>query len=413
MALLSRRFLAQRPRPHIVIVGGGFAGLAAAAALEATRVKVTLVDATAQAEWLPNVHELLSRRKSAEQLQRPRQALLAAHGHNFLCARVMQIDRAGQSLLLASGQRLDYDLLLLATGSEAHDHGIPGVAEHALHPRSVEQAQRIGNALTRLAALPAGRDVVIAGGGIEGLEMLGEILQRFGPGGRLNLHLVEQAPLLFPQFPGLHQRLLGAMQGQVSVHAGSHISAVGAQHVTLADGRELPSRLTIWSTGRRSQPLPASAGLAEPGHDAGVTVTLQSRQDARIFIAGDTACLPEPLEKQAFYAEDSGRHAARNMQALLDGQELQAFRPRPKPVVMSFGDRDGVMFFGRRALASPALIALKEGIYQYGITQWQAPQGGRQLLQLAKRLRQGMGTLETWKLLLKAGNSEVFRGNES
>ncbi len=409
MALLSRRFLAHRPRPHIVIVGGNYAGLAAAGALDPKRVHVTLLDANPMAEWLPNVHELLSRRKTAGQLQRSRQALLSARGHHFLCARVTAIDRARQSLLTAEGQHLDYDLLLLATGSEAHDHGIPGVAEHAFFPRSVAQCTRINNALTRLAALPAGRDVVIAGGGIEGLEMLGEILQRFGPGGRLKLHLVERSAQLFSRFPGLHQRLSDAMQHQVQVHTGSRIARVQADSVELENGLSLPSRLTIWSTGRRSQPLPAAAGLAADGADAPVTSTLQSPHDARIFIAGDAAQLTQPLQKQAFYAQDTGRFAARNMQALLDGRSLRAFQARHKPVVMSFGDRDGVMFYGQYALASPALIALKEGIYQYGINQWLPPQSGREVLQLAGRLRQGVSELDTWKLLLKSAGSTIFR----
>lgn len=411
MALLSRRFLSHRPRPHIVIVGGNYAGLAAARALEARRVQVTLVDAAPLAEWLPNVHELLSRRKTAEQLQRPRHDLLRTLGHDFLCASVSHIDRAQQRVLTSSGERLDYDLLLLATGSRAHDHGIPGVTEFALQPRSVEHAQRIGNALTRLAALPAGRDVIIAGGGIEGLEMLGEILQRFGSAGRLNLHLVEQSPVLFPRFPGLHERLLSSMQGQVQLQMGRRITAVHADSVQLDDGRALPSRLTIWSTGRRSQALIASAGLATADHDAPVYPTLQSTHDERIFIAGDAAQLPQPLEKQAFYAQDMGEHAARNMQRLLDKQPLQAFKPVHKPSVLSFGDRDGVMFYGRQALASPALIALKEAVYQYGINRWQPPHSGRELLQMAGRIQRGISELDTWRLLVKSADSRLFQAN--
>ena len=329
MALLSRRFLARRSRPHIVIVGGNFAGLGAAAALDSHQVQVTLVDRHPQAEWLPNVHELLSRRKNPEQLRLQRHALLTGMGHDFLCAGVREIDRNTQRLHTDSGEHLDYDLLLLATGSMAHDHGIPGVTEHALHPRSVEHCTRIGNTLTRMAALPAGRDVVIAGGGIEGLEMLGEILQRFGSGGRFNLHMVEQAERLFPRFPGLHERLLGHMQGQVHLHTGRRITAVQAERITLDNGDILPSRLTIWSTGRRSQPLAAAAGLADGLQDAPVHDSLQSIHDARIFIAGDAAALPLPLEKQSHYARAMGQHAADNMQRMLDQKPLRAFRPLP------------------------------------------------------------------------------------
>ncbi|MGH8494197.1 MAG: NAD(P)/FAD-dependent oxidoreductase [Moraxellaceae bacterium] len=406
MALLSRRFLARGPRHRIVILGGNFAGLSAARAFSSSTAHITLIDRSPDAEWLPNVHELLSRRKTAEQLKSGRQALLQAWGHNFLQTEVATLECAQQRLVTTTGERLDYDLLLLASGSRAHDHGIPGVAEHALHPRSVTQGLRISNALTRLAALPAGRDVVIVGGGLEGLEMLGEILQRFGREGRLNLHLVEQETKLFPRFPGLHERLLEQMRGEVQIHSGHRIAAVHADSVQLDDGRLLPSRLTIWSAGRRGQELASRAGLATNGDDVAVHSSLQSRSDAHVFVAGDAAALPRALDKQAHYAQAMGAHAAANMQRLLQGQPLQDFRPLHKPSLLAFGDRDGVMFFEQQALASPALIALKEGLYQYGMRSWQ-PQG-RGLLRMASRLQRGMSELDLWGLLLKSRDSQLF-----
>lgn len=411
MALLSRRFLERRPRPHILIAGAGFAGLSAARALDPARVRVTVIDRQPLADWLPNVHELLSRRKTAEQLQVDRRRLLNAQGHDFLCADIVGIDRLQQRLLTAGGEWRDYDALILATGSRSHDYGIPGVSTHTLSPRSVESGTRVGNALTRLAALPTGRDVVIVGAGILGLEMLGEILRRFGDGQRFRLHLVEQATQLFPRFPGLHERLLAAMQGQVELHMGRRVTAVSAHSVTLDNGDVLDSRLTIWSTGRRSEPLPAEADLARPGADVGVHATLQSLVDAQILVAGDTAALPEPLEKQAFYAQDMGQHAALNALRLLRGKPLQAFRPLHKPSLLSFGDRDGLMFYGMQALASPSLIALKEAVYQYGFHLWQPPQSGSELMKMARDIRHGMRELDAWRLLLKSADTRLFHAH--
>lgn len=411
MALLSRRFLDRRPRPHILIAGGGFAGLSAARALDPARARVTVIDRQPLADWLPNVHELLSRRKTAGQLQVDRRRLLAAQGHDFLCADISGIDRLQQRLLTASGEWRDYDVLILATGSRAHDHGIPGVSAHTLSPRSVESAARIGNALTRLAALPSGRDVVIVGGGIEGLEMLGEILRRFGEGLRFRLHLVEQESRLFARFPGLHERLLAAMQGQVELHMGRRVTAVTAHSVTLDNGDVLDSRLTIWSTGRRSQSLPADADLADPGDDVAVRETLQSVADAQILVAGDTAALPDALEKQAFYAQDMGEHAAINALRLLGGKSLLSFKPLHKPSLLSFGDRDGLMFYGRQALASPSLIALKEAVYQYGFHLWQPPQSGSELMKMARDIRHGMRELDAWRLLLKSADTRLFHAD--
>lgn len=409
MPLLSRRFLRQRPRPQVVIVGANFAGLSAARALDAEKIQVTVVDAAPAAQWLPNVHELLSRRKVPEQLLQDRRRIVAAQGHDFLCATASHIDRQQQRLCLSDGTRLDYDVLLLATGSVANDHGIPGVSTHAVFPRSVAAGAHIGHALTRLAALPSGRDIVLVGAGIEGLEMLGEILRRHGQDRRFNVHLVEMSAQLFPRFPGLHERLLDAMQGQVQLHLGRSVKAVHADRVELDNGEMLDSRLTLWSGGRCGSAFPASAGLSQPGADVAVHDTLQAQLDARIFVAGDAAMLPQALGKQSFYAQDMGRHAALNVRRWLQQKSLQSFQPLHKPSLLAFGDRDGIMFYGDQALASPALVALKEALYQYGFHQWSPPRSGRDIFKLARDLRQGINELDTWRLLAKSTDTRLFQ----
>jgi len=411
MALLSRRFLARRPRPQVLIVGASFAGLAAARALDAEKVAVTVVDATPAAQWLPNVQELLSRRKTPEQLLQDRRAMLMSQGHDFLCASASGIDRQQQRLGLGDGGWLDYDALIVATGSVANDHGVAGVSAHALYPRSVETAARTGHTLTRMAALPSGRDIVLVGGGIEGLEMLGEILRRHGNDQRFTVHLVEASSRLLPRFPGLHERLLEAMQGQVHLHLGRHAKAVHADSVELDNGERLGSRLTLWCAGRRGSAFTASAGLSLPGADVDVHDTLQARLDNRIFVAGDAALLPQALEKQAFYAQDMGRHAALNVQRWLQRKPLQVFQPSHKPVLLCFGDRDGIMLYGNQALASPALVALKEAIYQYGFHQWAPPRSRRDVFRLARDIRHGINELDSWRLLMKSTGTRIFQAS--
>lgn len=411
MALLSRRFLARRPRHQIVIVGGNFAGISAARAIAPEAATVTVIDGGAQAQWLPNVHELLSRHKQADQLRTDRRALFSALGHEFLCAEVAGIDRLQQRVITSHGEWRDYDALILATGSISQDFGVPGAATHALHPRSVESAARAGHALNRLAALPGGRDVVIVGGGIEGVEMLGEILRAHGGSRRFNLHLVEQSPRLFPRFPGLHQRLQQQMQGEVELHCGQRVREVHADAVELENGQRLASRLTLWCAGRRSTELAASVDLDVDSRsgDALASDSLQSVNDRSIFLAGDSSQLSSPLEKQAYYAQDMGEHAAKNALRLLAGKPLLAFNPLRKPALMTFGDRDGILFYGDQALASPGLIALKEAIYQYGFNLWQPPQSGSELWRMARDIRRGMAELDAWRLFLKSRDTAIFR----
>lgn len=409
MSLLSRRFRLQRQQPRIVIVGGGFAGLSAARRLAHKDVNVTLISQHPHAEWLPNVHELVSRRKSPAQLQLDLEEQLGHWKQHFVCATVTEIDHAQQRLRTANGTRYDYDVLILASGSQAHSHGASGVYEHALIPRSVESSFRLGNALTRLAALPGNRSIVIAGAGIEGLEILGEILRRFGDTGHLDIHLVDPQNQLFPDFPGLHERLHTAMRGQVTLHLGRSITAVEANKVKLDDGSHLPSRFTVWSAGRKACELVGICGLAKADQDATVLPTLQSLNDPYIFIAGDTAELSPPLAKQAYHAQDMGKHAADNALRLLQGKAPLPFKPWLRPILMSFGERDGVMFYGQQALASAGVLALKEGIYRVGFQQWQQVPGTLGLLPMAKTLRAGLTELEAWRLLLQSADSRLFQ----
>jgi NADH dehydrogenase len=412
MALLSRRFLGRRARPRLLVAGGNFAGLAAARALAGKDVQLTVIDPSPCFEWRPNAHELLSRRKRPEQLRHDRRELLARLGHDFRCDSVSRIDREQQRLHTASGEWLEYDALVLAVGEMSHDHGVPGVHEYAHIPRTVESCTRIGNALTRLAALPGDRNVVVVGAGMEGLEMLGEILRRDNDGGgtpRFVLHLVEMAEQLFPHFPGLHERLVQQLQGRVRLHTGRRVVTVAADGVVLDDGTHVASRLVLWSGGSHAHPLPAAAGLAPAGGDAPVRATLQSRSDDHVFVAGDAAALSPTLGKQAYHALDTGRHAALNAWRLLQGRSLRDFRPRPRPTLMSLGEQDAVMFFGRQALATPLLLPLKEAIYQYGYHQLMPPRSAGDIAGLVRDLRHGADTLAVWRRLRTSGDAALFQ----
>lgn len=403
MSLLSRRFLRQRQRPHVVIAGGNFAGLAAARALDPSAVRVTVIDASPNLEWRPNLHELLSRRKTPEQLVHDRRLAVERLGHDFVQDTLSAIDRGRQCVHLASGMRLDYDALVLALGNVSNT---PAEAP-VLTTKSVAEVQRLGHALTRLAALPGARDVVVVGGGIEGVEMLGEIVRRFGTE-RLNLHLLEAGPALFARYDGLHAHLAQAL-ACVRLHLDSRVAAVDKDGLRLADGRWLPSRLTVWTAGSASHPLLAAAGLADAGSDAPVHASLQSTVDASVFVIGDAARLPTPLPKQSYHALDMGRHVAASLHRHFAGQPLPAFRPRPRPQLMSVGERDAVLLLPRQALTSPALLTLKEALYQYGYHRLMPPANRPELGKLLRELRQGVAEWDAWRTLARSADTRVFQ----
>lgn len=167
-----------KSRPRVVILGGGFAGVSCARALSSRSLEVTLVDRNVSFEFLPNIHELISGVKTPESLRLSLPKILRAAGHQFLCADVKAVDTIAKQLELHDGPPLQYDWLVLATGGVDATFGVQGVVEHAYAFKSVAQCTRIGERLAELARRETPAEVVVVGGGLEGVEALGRFFER-------------------------------------------------------------------------------------------------------------------------------------------------------------------------------------------------------------------------------------------
>ena len=234
--------------------------------------------------------------------------------------------------------------------------------------------------------------VVIVGGGLEGIEGLGEILRGERRRRSLDVTLVESGPRLMPDLPA-------ALDTRVRAHCAAfdvrlltrtRVTAVTPRRVRLDSGEVLRSDLTIWTGGSAPSPLLRASGLAaRAGQWAEVTAALQSRRHANVFVIGDAAALPSPLSKQAYHALDMGKCAADNVSRWLAGRSLRRFRAAPKPTLVAFGDLDTFLVAGRRVLASTALAAAKESIYQLTMAQLDPPLAPAPLRAATTRLHRG------------------------
>ena len=360
-------------RKRVLILGGGFAGLAAALELRPDRLDVTLIDRRCWFEFLPNIHELLSGVKTPELLRLPLDQNLRCAGHRYLRDTVTQIDPVERTVATRRRTAIGYDALIVALGGVDANRGVQGVVEHAFPFKSVEQCDRIGRRLERLAKRRKPARVVVVGGGLEGVEALGEILRRHRSSG-MHVTIVEARERLIPEAPAvldLHLRDLCAPY-EVDFAMGSSVRTIDPGAVVLDDGRRLRSDLTIWTGGPAPPALLAESGLAPPGAWAPVDSTLQSKGKPGIFFAGDAADLPTPLPKQGYHAHDMGVCAARNAERLLAGKGLVRFRPSGKPMLISFGDLSCFFVAGKHALAGPSLGAAKEAVFELVMAQLDA-----------------------------------------
>ena len=363
-------------RSRIVIIGGNFAGLVAASRLSRDH-DVTVVDARADFEWTPNIHEILSGAKDRAGVVLPRAQCVSRYGHAFVHDVVSRIDQASNSVMTESGLVLPYDACLIAAGSQRTDFGVAGADKNALGLRLVDDAVRIASRLDELAARKRRASVVIVGGGVSGVEALGEILRRRGQGDEFNIHVVERQPrILGQQSEGLSSDATQRFAPfPVTLHTDAVVSHVNARSVMLESGEKLAADLCIWSAGTALPDFLRDAGLNDAGDEwLPVDDTLKSRHADNIFVAGDCAALPEPVRKQAYHAMAMGEVAGDNIDRLLQDRPMKRFRPAPLPMLVSFGDITTWLVAGECAVASPLLAAAKEGVYQATMARLASPE---------------------------------------
>jgi NADH dehydrogenase len=328
---------------------------------------VTVFDGSPWFEWLPNTHELLSGVKRPADLRLPHKALVARAGHRFVQASVAAIDAGAGRLVTSGGRTIGFDACIVAVGGVHDTFGVPGADRHAMSFKGVGDCDAIGRRLAQLARRPGRHSVVIVGGGLEGIEALGEILRRFRHSDAFEVSVVEAGSRLLPGTPhALDAAVRAHCAGRdVRIITRSRVTSVTQARVRLDTGESLRSDLTMWTGGSAPSPLLQASGLADgPRSWAPVTTSLQSRRFDNVFVAGDAAALPRPLGKQAYYAMQMGECVADNVVRALAGRRLRNFSPSRKPMLVAFGDLDTFLVSGNFVVASPALAAAKEAIFQ-------------------------------------------------
>jgi NADH dehydrogenase len=368
-------------------VGANFAGLAAAQHLDG-RYDVTVIDRSPWFEWLPNIHELLSGVKRPADLRLPRARLVKRAGHRFVRAEVVRIDAPAGKVVTAQSRRFPFDACIVAVGGVDETFGVPGADRYALSFKGVDDCAEIGRRLAQLAKRKGPASIVIVGGGFEGIEALGEILRRYGDRRGLTVSLVEAGSRLMPNSPASIDRAVRRHCSRYDVRllTGTRVTKVTPARVHVDAGKPLRSDLTIWTGGVKAPSLLRVSGLADrAGQWAPVTQALRSKRHHNVFVAGDAAGLPQPLGKQAYYALQMGVGAAENVERTLSGRRLRDFKPAAKGMLVAFGALDTFLIAGRSVIASPALAAAKEAVFQVTMAQLDPPLGGDALRSAAQR----------------------------
>ena len=349
--------------PRVLVVGGGFGGLSAMAALARSGARVTLVDRNAYSTFQPLLYQVATAGLTPSDVAHPLRSVTRRKGARFRRGVLADLDLADRHITLADGGRLGYDYLILATGVAASFFGITGAAEHclSLYTRTDAVALRdhLSGWLERLSipGQASGLAITIIGGGATGVELAGTLadLRNIGLAaafpdvdpGRMQIRLIEQAPaLIMPFLPGLRRYAYRQLRARgVEVRLGTGISAVSADAVHLTGGTDLPSDITVWAAGVSA---PESVtGLGLPQGRGGRVITdpdLRVRGQDRVFAVGDIALIgSQPLAQLAQPAIQEGRHAAAQIRRLMAAQPTTAFHYHDKGTMATIGRRSAVV----------------------------------------------------------------------
>ncbi|MBK7292240.1 MAG: NAD(P)/FAD-dependent oxidoreductase [Holophagaceae bacterium] len=338
-----------RGRPHVVILGGGFGGLAAAKALRRAPVDVTLIDQRNHHLFQPLLYQVATAALNPSDIAVPiRQILRRQRNASVLLAEAVAVDPIGKRVLLSDGVNpegaVPYDFLILATGVTHSYFGHPEWAGAAPGLKTIEDALEIRKRIllafesaeweTDPARQRAWLTFILVGGGPTGVELAGAIAEiarhvmtrdfrRIDPA-KARVLLIEAGPRILPGFaPELSQWATEAISRLgVEVFTGNPVTALDNGGVTV-HGEKIEARTILWAAGVEGSPLASSLGapLASGGRIP-VQPDLSLTEAPGVFVIGDLASLNQdgqPLPALAPVAVQEGRHAARNILRALQG----------------------------------------------------------------------------------------------
>ena len=366
---------------HIVIVGGGFGGLEAAFSLRnllRSSAEITLIDRHEYHSFTPSIHEIISGKVRPETLRIPLAVVLKPAGINFVRDEVLSVN-PGMREITARESTLHYDYLVLSSGAENNFYGVPGVDKHSYRFRTPGDAERIRADLEAFLADPVSRfTVVLAGGGTEGVEVAGELIDAITDhgreedlgSGRISVELIEVRDHLLPGFPVKAQEFVEEYLSHrgVKLITSSCIAKVKKDRVILASGSERAMTMLLWTGG--IQPMQLIRELPLPKDPSGwlkVTDRLHSPDDERIYGTGDAISIqafgsPVPLPRLAYHAQDQARVVGLNIFSSINGRALVPYAPKLRPHLISLGRDMGIMVDGERLSSGSWVVTLKKAI---------------------------------------------------
>lgn len=372
-------------RPRVVIVGAGFGGLWAAKGLAGNEVDVTIIDRNNYHTFIPLLYQVAAAELEPEQIAYPVRGIVRRHQNvRFIMADVTGIDLQSRQVV-TDAERIDYDYLVVATGSVTNFFGNDAIAQHAFGMKDLSESVKLrSHILERCEEAAREKDperrralltFVVVGGGPTGVEFAATLAELFWAvlvKDYPDLDLSEARVLLLEAMdtilPSLPEKLRDYAknvleQKGVEVRLGAMVSGATETSVSLQDGEVIPAHTLVWTAGVRAGALADSLGV-EQGRGGRVVVTPQLHIPERpeVFVVGDMALTHDdagnPVPQVAPAAIQHGEVAAANILRQCRGEAMISFRYRDRGTMVTIGRNQGVArLWGRSVRGFTAWVA--------------------------------------------------------
>lgn len=360
----------------IVIIGAGYGGVLTAKKLERKLKKyegmdITLIDKNPYHTMLTELHEVAANRVPEDAIRISLSKIFAHRKVNVICNTVTSID-FDQKKVYMDQEAVDYDYLVIGTGSKPAFYGVKGAEEHTFKLWSYEDAVELKAHITKqfykASFMPDGPErsailtFVTAGCGFTGIEMIGELaewkdelLASYGlPKDAARLYVVDLLPKVLPMFPdNLIEKTVKHLEKMgVTVMTSTSITEVGQDFVNLGEKGNIPTHTVIWAAGVEGADLTKTVDLEKKGRGRLATnAYLQAENRPEVYVVGDNLFyIPEgatgPVPQMVENAEHSSHTIASNIVATIENKPLHTYKPQFHGAMVCIGGRYGVAHLG-------------------------------------------------------------------
>jgi NADH:ubiquinone reductase (H+-translocating) len=383
---------------RIVIVGGGAGGLELAVKLgdslgEPGKAEITLVDCARTHVWKPLLHQVAAGTLDTHADEIEYLALGRRHHFRFRLGEFTSLDRAQKKIILApvrsqEGEELipqsslDYDVLVLALGSQSNDFNTPGAREHCIFLDTAPAALRFHRKLVDASLRAQGQPyspgdgrftVAIIGGGATGVELAAELhmtirimdsygLQNVHPERDFKIVILDAAPRILPQLP---ERVSGAVAQElrkldIDIHSNEKVVEVTPQGVRMGSGKFIPSGITVWAAGIKAPDFLKDLGGLSTNRLNQIVVdrTLRSVTDDSIFALGDCANCPMDDEGKSFVPP---RAQAAHQQAMMLEKSIPRILAGRSALKFTYRDRGSLVSLGEYSTVGSLMGGIRKG----------------------------------------------------